>query len=266
MRRWIAPLVVLALIPMGAIAETKWKIPASETVPPLEEIEPEAEGAEGAELGTEGELAEVDPVTGEVSYPFWMDETDGSEMLFFMVIDSMNDETTLVEKHGAITIRMDYFDEDGSLYATVYDILTDTEFGKMIYVNMEGYDMEVYSFSDRTIMLSADGATVEPAQASSEEEFEAIWSNQYYPLAGGETLHAMAPDADGNLYLRTSSEETGERMEYEYMLGPEMRLLRSKIYLMGEDGELELWMVITYSVGEPLELPDSVIEVLRESA
>jgi len=268
MRRWIVLLIALALIPAGAsLAATKWKVeasqtaePAQATVPPLEEIAPEADGS-----AAEGELAEVDPVTGEVTYPYWMEKTDGSETMLFMLIDFMNDEAKLVQEHGSLTIRMDYVEPDGTAYATVYETLFDTEFGKGILVYMDGYAERSYAFAYRSAVLNGDEVTVGGPQFAP-DEFEDVWSGQCYPVAFEEVLHATAPAADGFTYMRTSGTYGEEGPgELEYRLGNDMRLHWVKLYEVDEAGEPTLSIVISYSVGDPVEFPDSVVQALREA-
>ncbi len=213
-----------------------------------------------------GERALVNP---QENYEYFMEESDGSEQLIFMMVDSVNDEADIVEKEGSVLIRTRFLMNDGtaaSELATIDVHLFNFEGVRVIHmlVSMYGETQgDMYdTASNMYTVQEGGGVTVEPSQMAA-EDYNAYWEHFVFPYyAPLESLAGMRQDDEHTCFLVRS--DGGDTL-LEYVVSTDgMVLLGMNQYERdGADSDYYLTLYTEIIRGEDVTLPENVIDAIK---
>ena len=282
MKRLLIVLLALALwaLPQTGFAAQKSSMfgPGSSTAPTESESAEEAEPEETPEPAADnaasgGSFHTAGNVSGEpdepaLSHPeerytdYYVEETDGSEQLLFGLVDTQNDESADIEKHGAVYITENSaLDANGRPAMTVKLFIQNSPYGKMLIMSYKLLWMEQSAYTVGEHTFSYDGNAVEESQIYDEEEFDFYCESYHFPYGRLETLNGIRTDENGYMYMLVKSDDT---MSFEFVLGDEMRVVQLRVYEKDADGVLNLFSYSDYDVGPALEIPQPVLDAMAE--
>ncbi len=215
-----------------------------------------------AEVTEKGACPEEPALTNpRDKYEYYVDTTDGSEELLYMLLDSMNDEDMLVKEHGSVSLYTDFINESGDIdsTATIGMLMHDGE--RIMRMNIEDTipGVEILVMIDRTVMLM-NGEIFSVSETSAEPElFEQAWEWYCFPWCSIETMHGIRQDENGFTYYLTAMPEGGL---CEYVTDSSIRIVDTRIYDIDENGDYRLSMRIHFTTGTEAPIPDNVLAVL----
>lgn len=191
------------------------------------------------------------------AYEFFMDETDGSDQLVFMMLDSQNDEETLAVDGTAVTYSLYEVSADGALTLSHRVFAFQTDYGKVIRMDAGTDDPALY-FVGAFLYKIQSGAEIQSAEYGL-DTLESMWSSACFPGVSEMTLNTMRQDEDGaNYYLITG----GDGCEYEYKTDAANRIEEMRIYAPdGDDFVLDI--ICFYGTCEAPALPDQLVDALN---
>lgn len=197
-----------------------------------------------------------DPKT---QYETYFEQTDGSEMSLFMMMDFMNDEAKIVEEHGALKIIMNMLDENGEVVQTVDNYLQMSDFGRMQIIEEAGGFLtpKVYCVGGK-VYTSLLGQ-IQSADAYPPEEFETLWESYKFPYGPLDILHGVRQDEVGNTYVLVRSDDM---RTFEYAMTGSMEIVEIRVYETNIEGVLTLVSIATYETCEALEIPRKIYDAI----
>ena len=225
--------------------------------------------AEEAEAPSPTEMAALGgEVTGDFDEPalsgpearytdYFMDETDGSEEMVFMLLDSMNDEAEDM-RDGALLITENwYVGEDGAPGMQVRYWLQQSPFGAMMIsrLKMSWADDTVYFCGTNAFMY--DGETLESVEGFSAEDMEFYTTSYHFPYGRLEMMQGVRQDENGYTYFFVKSDDS---TSFEFVIGEGMRIQQLRVYTRDEEGVLKLNNYVDYGTGPALEVPQAVLD------
>lgn len=198
----------------------------------------------------------------EERYEAYMEQTDGSEYAVFVMLDSANDEAADVAEHGAVNAHHRFLDENGETTQEVTISVQDSEFGHMVVSTVgEGLlSSRVYTLGARNY-LTFMGVLGDRFEEGTQEDFDWYWESYHFPYGSLDTLNGMRQDENGYTYFLIKSDDT---MSFEFAVGEGMRIEQLRSYTRDANGDLALDLIVDYSVGAALPVPEAVQAAIRE--
>ena len=214
----------------------------------------------GAVTGDFDEPALIDPE--ERYYEYFVEETDGSEYLVFVMLDTMNDEARDIEEHGALYITENQFlNKQGKPAVKAKLALQDSPFGRVLISEVQMLWTKVNTYSIGTYTFVYDGDAVETHDGKSQEDFDFYCESYHFPYGRLETLNGARQDENGYGYFFIKSEEN---LSFEFVVGEGMRILQLRLYTKNDDGHLALSSYVDYDVGPAWEIPQPVLDAMGQ--
>lgn len=200
-------------------------------------------------------------------YEMYTETTDGSDQIMFVMLDSVNDEETIIAESGSITVYCDLLDDKGDTQVTMIQGLTIVDGLKLLRISyvyaeqkVEAQDVvNIYVTQDSMYMIENGSLTTQPNSMDS-EEFLGTWSAFYFPYTVIDVLHGVR-QTDGGFTYFLVSDALGDL--YEYVTAG-MRLVDTRVYTPDEEGVYHLYMRMRYGFGEEPELPDMIKQALAD--
>lgn len=216
-----------------------------------------------------GERALVNP---QEKYDYFVEESDGSEQMLFMMVDLMNDEQSIVEQDGSVLIVQHYLLNDGVTaqdYMQMETRLYVTKCGHVgQYTTFIGGEQQFDLFLTRDYMYQFDESGKVNVDKSSmdSESFEGTWESWIFPFYTPlETLAATRQDEDGYTYFLVISDGGDSLLEY-VVSSSGMTLAGMNHYMRGdEDDNYYLWMYTEVVRGEGAEIPVKILQAISEN-
>ena len=216
-----------------------------------------------------GERALVNP---QEKYDYFVEESDGSEQMLFMMVDLMNDEQSIVEQDGSVLIVQHFLLNDGETaedYIQMETRLYVTDYGRVCQFTafMGGEQYGDYFMTEDYIyrLDGSDKVNVEKTD-NDFEDFEGTWENWVFPYyAPLETLTSTRQDEDGYTYFLVISDGGDSLLEYVVSTSG-MALVGMNHYMRGdEDDNYYLWMYTEVVRGEGAEIPVKILQAISEN-
>lgn len=195
-------------------------------------------------------------------YETYFEQTDGSEMSLFMLMDMQNDEKAIVEEYGALQIDMNFVDETGAITDVISNIIQMSEYGPMQIMRYGSgiFAMKLYCIGDKTYSHSFTMASREDAVYTA-EEFAYTWESLKFPYGTLDILHGVRQDEAGNTYVLIRSDDM---FTFEFAAGENMEIKEIRVYMKEADGTLVLWNTATFKTLEAEPIPASVQKLMDE--
>jgi len=193
------------------------------------------------------------------AYDFYYDQTDGSEELVYGMIDTMNDEATIVEEYGALHIYNQMYDPSGLPYTSIQLTLQNSLFGRIMISSVEDMLTDIYTIGTRNYMM-VDGELVDVFQDGNQEDFDWYWESYCFPYGRLQTLNCVRQDENGYSYYLITSEDY---MSFEYVVDSGMKIVQLRVYMRDEDGTLCLDSTVDYEAGKAKAIPPAVLRAMR---
>lgn len=254
MKRLLALALCALLSLLPALAEES-TVTDSETSIPIQSL-----GSMGEEVtGDPDEPALKNP---KERYEFFMDSTDGSEYMMYVMLDSANDEASDIAEYGALYITENQFlNDEGKPTAHIDISLQSTPYGTVMVASTKFLWMEFTSYSIGTHTWSYDGETASPTDSLEQDDYDFYIESYHFPYGSLETLNGVRQDANGYTYFLIKS---SEEMTFEFVIGSAMRIVQLRVYTLNDDGELALTSYVDYDVGPAQEIPQAVLDAMGE--
>lgn len=247
MRKWMPLLLCLMLLAAPALAEEA-DAPALSLTP-------------GEVTGDFDEPAPENPEARYTDY--FVENTDGSEYLLFVMLDSCNDEAEDIKDGGALYITENVLSGDGNPPIPVSIVIQQSPYGTMMIAIVESagieyvtYNCGAYTFGQHTV----DGETSAPERMDgqyTDEEFEYYTTSYHFPYGRLECLQGVRQDENGYAYFFIKSDED---ISFEFVTGENMRILQLRMYVRDGDGVLRLNNYVDYETGPAREIPQAVLD------
>ena len=195
-------------------------------------------------------------------YEVYFEQTDGSEDMVFMLLDSMNDEADMVEEHGSVTLVHRFVDENGECTFEFCITLLKCEYGNVMYTWSDDPEMSDAYISPYVAVTVKNGEVTDVSKnIDLTNNLDDYWGSFVFPYVTPQTLNGVRQDDDGNTcYLVTNT--AGGRCEY--VTGENMDLKETRLYEK-EDDDWILSTVINPRYDD-LSLPDVVLAEIAKAA
>ena len=195
-------------------------------------------------------------------YEMYFEQTDGSEMSLFMLMDMQNDEKAIVEEYGALQIDMNFVDETGAITDVISNIIQMSEYGPLQIIRYGSgiFAMEMYCIEDKTYNYCMARASREDGVYTT-EEFAYNWESLKFPYGTLDMLHGVRQDEAGNTYVLIRSDDL---YTFEFAAGENMDIKEIRVYMKDADGTLVLWSTTTYKTLEAETIPAAVRKLMDE--
>ena len=222
------------------------------------EVDPGA--AEAEKRASFDAPALIDPQT---RYDPFFEQTDGSEQMLFMMLDSMNDEAQTVEEHGALYLTENLMlDGEGDPALQVFTAVQNSRYGyvmisraAMFGVTVTRYCVGGYGF----ITYNDEGP--EPDGSLTKEYLDYYCQSCHFPYGNLETMNGMRQDENGYNYFFVRSEEI---RSFEYVCEG-FDIVQLRVYEKNEEGRLALTSYVDYGAGPAWEIPQPVLDMMAEA-
>ena len=176
-------------------------------------------------------------------YEVYFEQTDGSEMSLFMLMDAMNDEQAIVDEYGALVVHMDFVDETGEKASRIDNYLQMSDFGRMQIVQQGKGILAIKVYVVGGMVYSTMLGQLSVEQMQSAEEFEQLWESYKFPYGPIDILHGVRQDEAGNTYALVRSDDV---YTFEYVMTGEMEIREIRTYVNDEEGIPVLESIVTY--------------------
>lgn len=189
-------------------------------------------------------------------YEVYVDQTDGSEELIYMVLDITNDEEELVDEHGSVTLVAQVMDERGNCVSTIYTGLLKCEYGLVMRSWSDAFGgMYVTYITERGEIGTTSGriTDVDPDSELS-QDLDGYWHGCLFPYTAPQVMNGMRQDADGNTCFLIM-DDLDHRVEYVVNSAMEIKEVRDYAPV-GEDWYLSMVVTSRY---DDLTIPDDVL-------
>lgn len=189
-------------------------------------------------------------------YEIYVDQTDGSEELIYMMLDITNDEEALVDEHGSVTLVAQVVDEHGNCVSTIYTGLMKCEYGLVMRSWTDAFGgMHVAYITERGEVGTTSGRIthVDPDSELS-QDLDGYWHSYLFPYTAPQVMNGMRQDADGNACFLIM-DNLDHRVEYVVNSAMEIKELRDYAPV-GEDWYLSMVVTRRY---DDLTIPDDVL-------
>lgn len=250
------------LASLGISAETPEE-PANET---KEEQEEEAAADIRSMLSMSGEVKgdfdEPALTHPEERYDHFVEGSDGSEVLIYGLLDTLNDEAADIEEYGALlATEHQLVDQQGKPGLNVDMAFQDSPYGKVMIMEYRFLWMKIRAYAISHYVFSYDGETVEINEGFEEEAMEDYFESYHFPYGSLKILHGARQDENGYTYFFIRSDDP---LTFEFVVGSGMRILQLRVYEKDEDGVLRLSQYVDYDVGPAWEIPQAVLDAMDE--
>ena len=213
----------------------------------------------GAVTGDFDEPALINP---EERYEYFVEETDGSEHLLFVMLDAQNDEARDIEEHGALYITENQLlNKQGQPMLKLKMALQDSPFGRVIISDTQVLWRKVNTYSIGNYTFVYEGDDVETHDEEPLEDFDFYCESYHFPYGRLETLNGVRQDENGYAYFFIKSDET---LSFEFVVGEDMRILQLRLYTKNDEGNLALSSYVDYDVGPAWEIPQPVLDAMGQ--
>ena len=203
----------------------------------------------------------------EEYYEFLMEESDGSEQLLYMLLDSANDELSDVETYGAL-IMEDYVLQYGVfMHMTLY--ITNTPLGVGIVTVLEGSD-DMYVITDSGIYYTEDGEFSSKVLMAT--DVGSYITGYHFPFASLKLLKGMREE-ENFIFMLIESDDEAE-LEFVITNAPDeslgasygMRIVQTRYYMKDASGNMVLGEYLNYSTGAAPVIPESLLSEMQKDA
>ena len=129
-------------------------------------------------------------------YEIYVDQTDGSEELIYMMLDITNDEEALVDEHGSVTLVAQVMDERGNCVFTTYTGLMKCEYGLVMRSWTDAFGgMYVTYITERGEINTTSGRIthVDPDSELS-QDLDSYWHGCLFPYTAPQVMNGMPAD------------------------------------------------------------------------
>ena len=250
----------------------------------LEEAEDDPEDEYGREDEEDGEEEDWDTTdltvdygkaTGPVDTPaprdpksryedWYVEETDGSEYLMFVMLDGMNDEAEEIKENGALRVAQHILDPSGAELATTYINMQETDYGIVMITRVEANgEMKgdvLYTIGGTTFCLK-DGAIESEDDFCTQENYEFYIESFHFPYGSLQVLHGVRTDENGHAYYLIRSSDS---MTFEFATNG-LKIEQLRVYCsLGDDDELLLMSTVDYTLGPAEEIPQEILDAFGE--
>lgn len=212
-----------------------------------------------------GEFDKPALIAPETRYEHYVEQTDGSEELLYMLLDAQNDEAADIEQYGALYItEHPVLNSKGEGITAVEMSLQNSPYGPMICAMTQVLWMKnyVYEVGNGGGYFIYDGETVEHTEGDDQETFDFYMQSYHFPYGRLETLNGIRQDENGYAYLLIRSDED---ISFEFVTGEGTRILQLRMYQRNKDGALTLKSYTDYDVGPAWEIPQAVLDAMEEA-
>ena len=195
-------------------------------------------------------------------YEVYVDATDGSEYMMYVMLDSANDEASNIAEHGALYITENQMlDASGKPTAHIDICLQDTPYGTVMISSTKFLWMTFTNYFIGTHAWSYDGETASPTDTLTQDDYDYYIESYHFPYGSLETMNGVRQDENGYTYFLIKS---SDEMTFEFVTGADMRIVQLRVYTPNDDGELALSSTVDYDVGPAQEIPQAVLDAMGE--
>jgi len=189
-------------------------------------------------------------------YELYLDATDGSDVLVFSLLDSLNDENEGLDEGGSLVLESDVYDENG-----VYSGVTMRQElfrynGLAVMRAIVNVDPGLEQYYTGSSGVHWDGTTAK--EIDGYPDFSYLWDMWHYPYVPSEMMHGMRQDGTYSYFLMAGVD--GSLLEYVTDSG--MSIVQTRVYYPDSNGEQTLLFAVSYSRGTAPEVPEEVAALL----
>lgn len=189
------------------------------------------------------------------------DNSDGSEAVIFIMLDTCNDEKSSIANNGALSVQdCVRVGEDEFLMLNV--TIQDSPYGGLIMCTMDLDEDNVYTYymCGETVYYTLNGELTEkePLEGSIDEYIE-NYHFPYIPLLLN--LRGVYQDNGGLSYFLVRIEGDAE---LEYVVGDGMRILQTRLYELDENGDWNLTEFLDYDAALAVEIPENIMNEIAK--